>query len=73
MCKGTGWIEIGGCGLVHPNVLKAGGLEYPEWQGFAFGMGIERMAIIKYGIEHIRLFVENDTRFLGQFESRAGN
>jgi phenylalanyl-tRNA synthetase alpha chain len=67
MCKGSGWIEIGGCGLVNPKVFKFSGVQYPQWQGFAFGFGIERMAIIKYGIEDIRLFPENDVRFLGQF------
>ncbi len=67
MCKASGWIEIGGSGLVHPNVLKLAGVQYPEWQGFAFGFGIERMAIIKYGIDDIRLFNENDVRFLRQF------
>jgi phenylalanyl-tRNA synthetase alpha chain len=67
MCKHTGWVEIGGCGLVHPNVLKFAGVAYPEWQGFAFGFGIERMAIIKYGVDDIRLFNENDVRFLRQF------
>lgn len=68
MCKHSGWIEIGGCGLINPKVLAAANVEYPRWQGFAFGFGIERMAIIKYGIEDIRLFPENDVRFLGQFE-----
>jgi phenylalanyl-tRNA synthetase alpha chain len=67
MCKQSGWVEIGGCGLVHPNVLKFAGVAYPEWTGFAFGFGIERMAIIKYGVDDIRLFNENDVRFLGQF------
>lgn len=67
MCKDSGWIEIGGSGLVHPNVLKFAGVPYPEWNGFAFGFGIERMAIIKYGIDDIRLFNENDVRFLRQF------
>jgi phenylalanyl-tRNA synthetase alpha chain len=67
MCKHTGWVEIGGCGLTHPNVLKFANLPYPEWQAFAFGFGIERMAIIKYGIDDIRLFNENDVRFLRQF------
>ncbi len=67
MCKTSGWIEIGGSGLVHPNVLKFAGVSYPEWQGFAFGFGVERMAIIKYGIDDIRLFNENDVRFLRQF------
>ncbi len=68
MCSQTGWIEIGGSGLVHPNVLSQAGIDPDEWQGFAFGFGIERMAIIKYGINDIRLFVENDLRFLRQFE-----
>lgn len=67
LCKHTGWIEIGGCGLVNPKVFQAANIEYPQWQGFAFGFGLERMAIIKYGIEDIRLFPENDVRFLRQF------
>ena len=67
LCKHTGWIEIGGCGLVNPKVFQAAKIEYPKWQGFAFGFGVERMAIIKYGIEDIRLFPENDVRFLRQF------
>lgn len=67
MCKDSGWVEIGGCGLTHPSVLKFAGLPYPDWQAFAFGFGIERMAIIKYGIDDIRLFNENDVRFLRQF------
>ncbi|MEM7645805.1 MAG: phenylalanine--tRNA ligase subunit alpha [Pseudomonadota bacterium] len=68
MCSHTGWVEIGGSGLVHPEVLKQAGIDPDEWQGFAFGFGIERMAIIKYGINDIRLFVENDLRFLRQFQ-----
>jgi phenylalanyl-tRNA synthetase alpha chain len=67
MCKSSGWIEIGGCGLINPKVFAAAGIQYPTWQGFAFGFGIERMAIIKYGISDIRLMPENDTRFLEQF------
>ena len=67
MCKGSGWVEIGGSGLINPNVFSAAGVPYPEWQGFAFGFGVERMAIIKYGVEDIRLFNENDVRFLRQF------
>jgi phenylalanyl-tRNA synthetase alpha chain len=67
MCKGSGWIELGGCGMVHPQVFKAVGLEYPKWNGFAFGMGADRMAIVKYGIGHIGLLFENDLRFLEQF------
>ncbi|MEQ1878373.1 MAG: phenylalanine--tRNA ligase subunit alpha [Bdellovibrionia bacterium] len=69
MCGQSGWVEMGGCGLVHPNVLKAVGIDPTKWQGFAFGMGLERMGVMKYGIEDIRLYVENDLRFLGQFNS----
>jgi phenylalanyl-tRNA synthetase alpha chain len=67
LCKQSGWIEIGGCGLVNPKVLQAVKIDPNEWQGFAFGFGIERMAIVKYGIDDIRLFNENDLRFLRQF------
>ncbi|MBC7370197.1 MAG: phenylalanine--tRNA ligase subunit alpha, partial [Bdellovibrionaceae bacterium] len=67
MCKQTGWIEIGGCGLINPKVFHNAKIAYPEWQGFAFGFGIERMGIIKYGIDDIRLFPENDVRFVRQF------
>ncbi|PIS10197.1 MAG: phenylalanine--tRNA ligase subunit alpha [Bdellovibrio sp. CG10_big_fil_rev_8_21_14_0_10_47_8] len=68
LCKSSGWIEIGGCGLINPKVFGFTGVQYPEWQGFAFGFGIERMAIIKYGVEDIRLFVENNLKFNQQFE-----
>jgi phenylalanyl-tRNA synthetase alpha chain len=67
LCKMSGWIEIGGSGLVNPRVFEAVKLDPNVWQGFAFGFGIERMAIIKYGIDDIRLFYENDLRFLRQF------
>lgn len=67
LCKGSGWIEIGGSGLVNPRVFEAVKLDPKVWQGFAFGFGIERMAIIKYGIDDIRLFFENDLRFARQF------
>lgn len=67
LCKHTGWIEIGGCGLINPKVFHNAKIAYPEWQGFAFGFGIERMGIIKYGIDDIRLFPENDVRFVRQF------
>ncbi|MEQ1664295.1 MAG: phenylalanine--tRNA ligase subunit alpha [Bdellovibrionales bacterium] len=68
MCKNSGWIEIGVCGLVNPKVLKHCNLDSEEWQGFAFGFGVERMAIIKNGVDEIRLFSENDLRFLRQFQ-----
>ena len=68
LCSQTGWVEIGGSGLVHPHVLNQVNINPNEWQGFAFGFGIERMAIIKYGINNIRLFSENDLRFLRQFD-----
>ncbi len=67
LCKLTGWIEIGGSGLVNPHVFTAVKIDPVEWQGFAFGFGIERMAMIKFGIDDIRLFAENDLRFLRQF------
>lgn len=67
MCKNSGWVEIGGCGLVNPKVLEHCKLDPEEWQGFAFGFGVERMAIIKYGVDEIRHFAENDLRFLRQF------
>lgn len=67
MCKHTGWIEILGCGMVHPKVLEYGGYDPKEVTGFAFGMGVERIALLKYGIDDIRHFYNNDLRFLGQF------
>lgn len=67
VCSHSGWLEIGGAGLVNPHVFTACGIKYPDWQGFAFGLGVERMAMIKYSIDDIRLFVENDVRFLKQF------
>lgn len=68
ICKGSGWIEILGCGMVHPNVLTVGGVDPERYTGFAFGMGVERIAMLKYGIDDIRLFYENDMRFIGQFK-----
>lgn len=68
ICKGSGWIEVLGCGMVHPNVLAVGGIDSEEYSGFAFGMGVERMAMLKYGVEDIRLFYENDLRFINQFK-----
>jgi phenylalanyl-tRNA synthetase alpha chain len=67
VCGRTGWIELLGCGMVHPNVLKGVGYDYEEFTGWAFGVGIERVAMRKYGINDIRLLTENDVRFLGQF------
>lgn len=67
VCKSTGWLEILGCGMVDPNVLAASGIDPNEYTGFAFGMGVERIAMLKYGVKDIRLFFENDVRFLEQF------
>ena len=67
VCKHTGWIEVLGCGMVDPAVLQAAGLDWEKVQGFAFGLGIERMAMLRYGIPDIKLFYENDVRFVGQF------
>ena len=66
-CKGTGWIEILGCGMVHPNVLRMSKIDPEEYSGFAFGMGLERIALLKYEIDDMRLLYENDIRFLKQF------
>jgi phenylalanyl-tRNA synthetase alpha chain len=67
VCRGAGWLEILGAGMVHPKVLAAGGLDPDRYSGFAWGMGPERIAMIKYGIQDIRLFYGNDLRFLEQF------
>lgn len=67
VCKYSGWLEIAGAGMVHPVVLRNGGYDPDEWSGFAFGMGVERPAMLKYGIDDIRLFYSNDLRFLRQF------
>lgn len=66
-CKGSGWIEILGCGMVHPHVLEMSGIDPEEYTGFAFGMGLERIALLKYEIDDMRLLYENDIRFLKQF------
>ena len=68
ICKGTGWLEILGCGMVDPNVLKACGIDPNVYTGFALGMGVERMAMLKYQVRDLRLYFENDLRFLKQFE-----
>lgn len=67
LCKNTGWLETAGCGMVHPNVLKAGGIDPEKYQGFAFGCGLDRLAMLKYGISDVRLFHGGDLRFLKQF------
>ncbi len=67
VCKGTGWVEILGCGMVDPAVFKAVGYDSEEFTGFAFGLGVERVAMLKYGIGDLRMFFENDVRFLSQF------
>ncbi len=69
VCKHTGWVEILGCGMVHPNVLENCGIDSNKYSGFAFGMGIERITMLKYQIKDLRIFSENDLRFLKQFES----
>ncbi|MEG0923618.1 MAG: phenylalanine--tRNA ligase subunit alpha [Anaerovoracaceae bacterium] len=68
VCKGSGWIEILGCGMVHPHVLKVGKIDTEKYTGFAFGMGVERIAMLRYGIDDIRLMYENDMRFINQFK-----
>lgn len=67
VCKGTGWLEILGSGMIHPNVLRMSGYDPEKVSGFAFGMGVERIAMLRYGIEDLRLFYDNDLRFLRQF------
>jgi phenylalanyl-tRNA synthetase alpha chain len=67
LCKQTGWIEVLGCGMVHPNVLAACGVDAEKYTGYAFGMGIDRLAMLRYGVNDLRLFFENDLRFLRQF------
>jgi phenylalanyl-tRNA synthetase alpha chain len=67
VCKHTGWLEIAGCGMVHPNVFAAAGVDAERWTGYAFGMGIERLAMLRYGVNDLRLFYESDLRFLRQF------
>ena len=66
-CKHTGWLEISGCGMVHPNVLRACGIDPERFSGYAFGAGIDRLAMLRYGVNDLRLFFENDLRFLRQF------
>ncbi len=67
VCSHTGWLEVMGCGMVHPNVLTASGIDPEKYSGFAFGMGVERLAMLRYGVNDLRLFFENDLKFLEQF------
>ena len=67
VCKHEGWIELLGCGMVHPNVLRNCGIDPEDYSGFAFGFGVERIAMTKFGIDDLRLLYENDVRFLKQF------
>ncbi|MBY0425825.1 MAG: phenylalanine--tRNA ligase subunit alpha, partial [Cytophagales bacterium] len=67
VCKQSGWVEIGGAGMVDPNVLTNCGIDSVKYTGFAFGMGVERITMLKYGVKDLRLFTENDVRFLDQF------
>ena len=66
-CGNSGWLEILGCGMTHPEVLRRGGIDPEEYTSFAFGMGLERLPMLRYGIDDIRLFYNNDLRFLRQF------
>jgi phenylalanyl-tRNA synthetase alpha chain len=68
-CKQTGWMEIAGCGMVHPNVLRSGGIDAEKFTGYAFGFGLDRLAMLRYGVNDLRLFFENDLRFLRQFRA----
>jgi phenylalanyl-tRNA synthetase alpha chain len=67
VCKHTGWLEVLGCGMVHPEVFRHVGIDSERWSGFAFGLGVERLAMLRYGVNDLRLFYENDLRFLQQF------
>ncbi|TFH73291.1 phenylalanine--tRNA ligase subunit alpha [Gammaproteobacteria bacterium LSUCC0112] len=67
VCKQTGWLEVLGCGMVHPSVLESSGIDSTKYRGFAFGMGVERLAMLRYGVNDLRLFFENDLKFLRQF------
>ena len=67
VCKHSGWIEILPCGMVHPRVLEASNIDPEKYSGFAFGMGVERLAMLRYGVNDLRLFFDNDLRFLEQF------
>jgi phenylalanyl-tRNA synthetase alpha chain len=68
VCSHTGWIEILGCGMVHPSVFEASNIDAERFTGFAFGLGVERLAMLRYGVNDLRLFFENDLHFLAQFK-----
>jgi phenylalanyl-tRNA synthetase alpha chain len=67
VCSHTGWLEVLGCGMVHPNVFRHVNVDSERWRGFAFGLGVERLAMLRYGVDDLRMFFQNDMRFLGQF------
>ena len=67
VCSNTGWLEVMGCGMVHPNVFNSSGVDTEVFSGFAFGMGVERLAMLRYGVNDLRLYFENDLKFLKQF------
>ena len=67
VCSHTGWLEVMGCGMIHPEVFKSVGIDHKQYSGFAFGMGVERLAMLRYGINDLRMFFENDLKFLQQF------
>jgi phenylalanyl-tRNA synthetase alpha chain len=67
VCKQTGWLEVMGCGMVNPKVFECAGIDAERYSGYAFGLGVERMAMLRYGVKDLRLFFENDLRFLKQF------
>jgi phenylalanyl-tRNA synthetase alpha chain len=69
VCKQTGWLEVMGCGMIHPRVFESVNIDAEVYSGFAFGLGVERMAMLRYGINDLRLFFENDLRFLRQFSA----
>ena len=69
VCKHTGWVELLPCGMIHPNVLKAGDINPEEWNGFAFGLGLDRLVMMKYGIDDIRYLNSGDLRFNHQFQA----
>jgi phenylalanyl-tRNA synthetase alpha chain len=68
VCKNTGWLEVLGCGMVHPEVFRHTGIDSERYTGFAFGLGVERLTMLRYGVNDLRLFYENDLRFLQQFK-----